>query len=138
VTRALLKAAKWVGENQQAASDLSIDKNYVPSSENIREINTQALLKLNYTPGVSKCRKSVDSAAEDMKESGLLKPETDPKALAQKVWLDLDGVNDEWVNGLKVEQAAAGRPALLNPVEFAALFNGRKSCCGACCCIGGE
>jgi NitT/TauT family transport system substrate-binding protein len=136
VTRALLRGAKWVGENVEAASDLSVEKGFIPSSPNIKKINTQALLKLNYTPGVSKCRKSLDLAAEDMKRAGLLKPETDAKALAQKVWLDLDGVNDEWVNGLKVEKAAAGRPALLTPVEFAALFNGRKSCCGACCCIG--
>jgi NitT/TauT family transport system substrate-binding protein len=136
VTRAMLKGAKWVGENQKAASELSIENNYVPSSPNIHEINTQALLKLNYTPGVSKCRESVDLAAEDMKKAGLLKEETDPKALARKAWLDLDGVTDEWVEGLKVEKAAAGRPALLGPVEFAALFNGRKSCCGACCCLG--
>jgi NitT/TauT family transport system substrate-binding protein len=71
-----------------------------------------------------------------MKRAGLLKPATDPQELAKKVWLDLDGVTEEWVNGLKVEKTAAARPALLNPVEFAALFAGRKSCCGACCCIG--
>jgi NitT/TauT family transport system substrate-binding protein len=138
VTRALLKAAKWVGENQKAASALSVDKekHYVPSSPNIEEINTQALLKLNYTPGVSKCLESVKAAAEDMKRAGLLKAETDPKALAQKAWLDLDGVTDDWVNGLKVEKAAAGRPVPMNPVEFAALFGGRPACCGHCCCIG--
>ena len=138
VTRALFKGAKWVGENQKAASEMSVDKDFIPSSPNIKEINTQALLKLNYTPGVSKCRKSVDDAAEDMQKAGLLKPDTDPKALAKKAWLDLDGVTDEWVNNLKVEKAAAGRPAMLSPVDLAALFTGRKSCCGACCCLGGE
>jgi NitT/TauT family transport system substrate-binding protein len=138
VTRALLKAAKWVGDNPKEASALSVDetKHYVPSSPNIAEINTQALLKLNYTPGVSKCRKSLDDAAEDMKRAGLLHAETDPKELAQKAWQDLDGVTDDWVNGLKVEKAAAARPALMNPVEFAALFAGQPSCCGHCCCIG--
>ena len=57
-------------------------------------------MKLDYTPGVSKCRKSVEAAAEDMKKAGLLKPTTDPKELAAKAWQDLDGVTDEWVNGL--------------------------------------
>jgi NitT/TauT family transport system substrate-binding protein len=136
VTRALLKGAKWVSENPQAASDLSIEKKFVPSSPNIKVINAQALLKLNYTPGVSKCRKSLDEAAADMKRAGLLKPATDAQELAKKAWLDLDGVTDEWVNSLKVEKTAAARPALLNPVDFAALFTGGKSCCGACCCIG--
>ena len=138
VTRALLKAAKWVSQNQQEASDMSIAKSLIPTQPNIKEINAQALMKLDYTPGVSKCRRSVEAAAEDMKRAGLLSATTDPKALAAKAWQDLDGVTDEWVNGLSVQKAAAGRPALLAPVELAALFNGRKACCGACCCIGGE
>ena len=135
VTRALLKAARWVGQNQEAAAELSVDKGYVPSSPNIKKINTQALLKLNYTPGVSKCRDNLATAAADMKKAGLLKPTTDPADLAKRAWIDLDGVTDDWLNGLKVE-AAAGRPALLSPAEFAALFAGQKSCCGHCCCIG--
>ena len=53
-----------------------------------------------------------------MKKAGLLKPTTDPEALAKRAWLDLDGVTDEWVNGLKVEKTAAARPALLSPVGF--------------------
>ena len=135
VTRALLRAAKWVNENQKEASELSVAGNYIPSSPNIKEINTQALLKLTYLPGVAQCRKSVDDAAADMKRAGLLKEDTDPADLAKKIWLDLDGVTDEWINGLKVEKTAA-RPALLSPADFAALFVGRKSCCGCCCCVG--
>ena len=111
----LLKGAKWVSENQKAASELSVEKQFVPSSPNIKEINTQALLKLDYTPGVKKCRKSLDEAAADMKRAGLLQAETDPKALAKKAWLDLDGVTDEWVNGLKVEKTAAGPAGLAQP-----------------------
>ncbi len=113
VTRALLKGAKWVSDNPQAASDLSIENKFVPSSPNIKVINAQALLKLNYTPGVSKCRKSLDEAAADMKRAGLLKPATDPQELAKKAWLDLDGVTDEWVNGLKVEEDGRPRAARL-------------------------
>ena len=137
VTRALLKAAKWVGDNPGEASALSVDetKHYVPSSPNIAKINREALLKLSYTPGVSKCRESVVAAAEDMKRAGLLHEDTDAKELAKKAWQDLDGVTDDWVNGLKVEKAAV-RPAPMGPVEFAALFAGQKSCCGHCCCIG--
>ncbi len=85
VTRALFKGAKWVSDNPKEASELSVEKQFIPSGKNILEINTQALLKLDYTPGVKRCRKSVDEAAADMKRAGLLKPETDPKALAKKI-----------------------------------------------------
>ena len=115
MTRALLRGAKWVKENPKEASELSVEKQFVPSGKNILEINTQALLKLDYTPGVKRCRESVDEAAADMKRAGLLKPQTDPAALAKKIWLDLDGVTDDWINGLKVEKTAAVRPALLDP-----------------------
>jgi NitT/TauT family transport system substrate-binding protein len=131
VTRALLKGAKWVSENPKAAAELSVEKKYIASTA---EINTQALSHLNYIPGVSACRKSVDQAAKDMRKAGLLKDTTDPEELARRAWLDLDGVTDEWVKGLKVEKVAeGGRPKLLDPVAFAALFEGRKSCCNCCC-----
>jgi NitT/TauT family transport system substrate-binding protein len=133
VTRALLKAAKWVNENPQAAAKISVEKKFVASTE---EINAQALSHLDYIPGVSRCKKSVDQAAKDMRKAGLLKDTTDPDELAKRAWLDLDGVTDEWVNGLKVEKVAdGGRPKLLDPAGFAALFEGRKSCCN-CCCLG--
>ena len=134
VTRALLKGAKWVGQNPKAAAELSVDGKYISAS---KEINTQALSKLRYIPGVAQCRTSVEQAAKEMKTAGLLDAATDPDKLAQRAWLDLDGVADDWVKGLQVETVAdAGRPALLSPAGFAALFEGRKACCGACCCVG--
>jgi len=132
VTRALLKGAKWVNENPTAAANLSVEKKYIASTA---EINAQALSKLRYIPGVSRCRESVEQAAKDMKKAHLLKDDTDPEELAKRAWLDLDGVTDEWVEGLKVEKVAGGGPPkLLDPAGFAALFEGRRSCC-ACCCL---
>jgi NitT/TauT family transport system substrate-binding protein len=130
VTRALLKGARWVNENPTAAARLSVDKGYLASSA---EINAQAIAKLKYLPAVRACRKSVDQAAAEMKRAGLLKPSTDPAVLARRAWLDLDGVTDEWVEGIKVHKVAdGGRPALLEPAAFAALFDGRKTGCGCC------
>jgi NitT/TauT family transport system substrate-binding protein len=44
-------------------------------------------------------------------------------------------VTDEWVRGIKVEKVAGGgRPPLLEPAAFAALFAGRRAC-RSCCSI---
>ncbi|HWB11166.1 MAG TPA: ABC transporter substrate-binding protein [Pirellulales bacterium] len=130
VTRALLKGAKWVGQNPATAARLSVEKKYLASSI---EINTQAISKLKYLPGVSSCRQSVDQAALEMKKAGLLKPSTDPAALAKRAWLDLDGVTDEWVGDLEIATAENDRPEVLSPEAFAALFKEKGLCCGCCC-----
>jgi NitT/TauT family transport system substrate-binding protein len=132
VTRAILKGARWVEENPTAAARLSVEKNYIAASV---EINAQAISKLKYAPGVTRCRKSLDLAAAEMKTAGLLNPTTDPAELAKRAWLDLDGVSDEWIRGLKVETVAGGgRPPVLDGAAFAALFQGFKvSCCSGDC-----
>jgi NitT/TauT family transport system substrate-binding protein len=132
LTRALLKGAKWVAENPAAAGKLSVEKKYLASSV---DINIQAISKLNYVPGVDKCRTSVFQAAAEMKRAGLLKASTDPDLLAKQAWLDLDGVTDQWLRDLKVARVeGGGRPTLLSAAAFAALFDGRRLCCN-CCCI---
>ena len=132
VTRAFLKAARWVNENPTAAAALGVEKNYIKASA---EINAQALAKLNYMPGVSRCHKSILSAAQEMKKAGLLKSTTDPGELTKKAWGDLDGVTDEWVKDLKVEKVASGRPRVLDPVAFVGLFEANQdcACCNKCC-----
>jgi NitT/TauT family transport system substrate-binding protein len=122
-----------VSENPTAAAKLSVEKKYIASTV---EINSQALLKLDYLPAVARCKQSIDQAAVEMKQAGLLKPSTDPAALAKRAWIDLDGVTDEWIAHLKVEKVAnGGRKKQLDPVGFAALFEGRKGCLDSCCIV---
>jgi NitT/TauT family transport system substrate-binding protein len=135
VTRALLKGAMWVDTNPTAAAELSVANKYVASKT---EINAQAIAKLTYIPGVSGCRDSVLSAAREMKTAGLLNPSTDPDALAKQAWVDLDGVTDEWIKGLKIEKVAGGgRPPVLSQKELVKLFTVDKDfklmCCDGCC-----
>jgi len=135
VTRALFKGAMWVCENPAPAATICVEKKYIAASV---EINTQALSKLKYVPGVAKCKDSLQQAAKEMKLAGLLQPTTDADALARRAWQDLDGVTDEWVQGLKVEAASRSRPRLLDAPAFAALFegpdaNGSCKCCCRCC-----
>lgn len=132
-TRALFKAAKWVEENSTAAAKLAVERKYIAGSP---EMNAQALVKLRYVPGVAKCRQTIDQVAKEMVKAGLLSAATDPEKLAKRTWLDLDGVTDEWIDGLKVDRVqGGGRPAQLNPVAFAALWDGRCLCCAQGCCL---
>ncbi len=128
VTRALLKGAAWVDLNPTAAAQLSVEKKYIAAST---EVNAQAISKLQYAPGISRCRKSLDLAATEMKTAGLLNPSTDPAELASRAWLALDGVSDEWIKGLKIERiAGGGRPSHLDDRAFVALLAGQPvSCC---------
>lgn len=105
VTRALLKGALWVDTNPRAAAEMAVEKKYVASSA---ELNGLALAKLKFMPSVSGCRDSLGSAAREMKTAGLLNAGTDPDDLAARAWLDLEGVTDEWIRGLKVEEVAGG------------------------------
>jgi NitT/TauT family transport system substrate-binding protein len=71
VTRALLKGAAWVDANPTAAARLSVEKKYIAASV---EVNAQAISKLKFAPGISRCRESVLSASREMKAIGLLDP----------------------------------------------------------------
>src|SRR5262249_20926776 len=131
ITRALLKGAKWVSVNPTAAAQIAVEKNYVAATT---EINAQAIGMLRYEPGVDKARQDVRVGALEMKKAGFLKKDTDALELANKAWMDLDGVTDEWVKSLQVEKVAGGgRPAKLSPIDFAALFKGKLCCQGGAC-----
>src|SRR5437773_2459990 len=100
-TRALLKAAKWVEANPAAAARLSVEKKYLDSNP---ELNTVAISHLRYVPSVSGADAAVTSAAAEMKVAGMLSPSTDAAELAKRAFVYLDGVSDEWLQGVEVER----------------------------------
>jgi NitT/TauT family transport system substrate-binding protein len=78
---------------------------------------------------VARGKRDLLSAAKDMKKCGFLNPDTDPEALVNKAWLDLHGVTDDWVNGIKVDKVAGGgRPPAFSDTAFAAYFNDARAC----------
>src|SRR2546421_1174817 len=85
-TRALLKAAKWVNTNPAAAARLSVEKKYIASNVNMNAI---AIANLDYAPSISGAEKAVIQSAHDMKEAGMLMPQTDLAALAAKAFVHL-------------------------------------------------
>jgi len=128
-TRALLKAAKWVNTNPAAAARLSVEKKYIASNVNM---NAVAISNLDYAPSIGGAEKAVTQSAYDMKEAGMLAPQTDLSALAAKAFVHLDGVTDEWLNGLQVEKLADGQlPPGEDIRQYAQLLlaPGQKNCC---------
>ena len=105
-TRALLKAAKWVEANPAAAARLSVEKKYLASNP---ELNTVAISHLRDIPSISGAEAAVHSAAAAMKVAGMLSPTTNVEELANRAFVHLDGVTDEWLQGLQVEKVAGGQ-----------------------------
>lgn len=128
-TRALLKGAKWVEANPAAAARLSVEKKYLASNP---ELNTVAISHLRYVPSVSGADNAVKSAAAEMKVAGMLSPTTDVAALAQKAFVHLEGVTDEWINNLSIEKVAGGQVPPDQDIRlYAELILGDRedSCC---------
>jgi NitT/TauT family transport system substrate-binding protein len=130
-TRALLKGAKWVEANPAAAARLSVEKKYLASNP---ELNTVAISHLRYVPSVSGADAAVKSASAEMKVAGMLSPTTDVNALAQKAFVHLEGVTDEWLDSLQVEKVAGGQVPPDQDIRLYAemiLSDTEESCCKA-------
>ena len=131
-TRALLKAAAWVDANPVAAARLSVEKKYLASNP---ELNAVAISHLHYVPSVSGGEAAVKSAAIAMQKAGMLSPTTDVQALAQRAFVHLDGVTDEWLKSLQIEKVAGGQ---LPPDEDIRLrielASSNDPWCGQSCC----
>lgn len=89
VTRAILKSARWVAKNPQEAAKIVVDKKYVAGTA---EFNGRLLAGYNYIPSVVGGEKAVYIAAKEVKDTGILNPETDPAELAKKAFVKLKGV----------------------------------------------
>ena len=105
-TRALLKAAKWVEANPAAAAKISVEAKYLASTV---DQNTFAISHLRYVPSVSGAQTAVRLAAAEMKTAGMLSPTTDVEELTKNAFVSLEGVTDEWLEGLEVERVAGGQ-----------------------------
>jgi NitT/TauT family transport system substrate-binding protein len=105
-TRALLKAAKWVEANPAAAAKLSVEGKYLASTV---DQNTFAISHLRYVPSVSGAQTAVRLAAAEMKTAGMLNPSTDVAVLAERAFVRLEGVSDDWLNSVPVEKVAGGQ-----------------------------
>lgn len=133
-TRAILKGAKYVETNGRAAARLSVEKGYLASNP---ELNTQALVGLRFIPSVSGGRDAIRTAATDMMAVRMLSANTDIAEVTKRIFVEFEGVNDEWLKSLEVETVAGGqipadqmeRAAFELATEGAPLF--AETCCSA-------
>lgn len=105
-TRAILKGAKWVEANPRAAARLSVEKGYLASNP---ELNTQALGRLRYIPSVAGGRDAIRTAAQDMMAIGMLDAATNIEEVTKRIYVEFDGVTDEWLESLEVPKVSGGQ-----------------------------
>lgn len=132
--RAILKGAKWVEVNAAAAARLSVEKGYIASHP---ELNTQALSGLRYLPSIAGGKDAIRTAAQDMMAVGMLNPATDIAEVTKRIYVEFEGVTDEWLNTVAVPKVAGGQipPDQMQRVAFELATIGAplyaKSCCSA-------
>jgi len=128
-TRALLKAAKWVEANPRAAAELSVTKKYLLSTV---DQNTVSISHLRYVPSVSGASNAVRLAAAEMQRAGMLRKSTDVAKLAEKSFVQLEGISDEWLKSVPVEKVAGGQVTRQWLVAQYSRFDPKDVFCAAC------
>lgn len=130
--RAILKGARWVETNPRAAARLSIEKKYLASNP---ELNTQALGLLRYIPSVSGGLDAIRTAAQDMISVGMLSASTDIPAISKRIYVEFEGVNDDWLKSIEVQKVAGGQiPAdQLDRARIEVATIGAPMIAGTCC-----
>ena len=101
LTRAILKAAKWVSLNPQSAAEICFEKKYLSGTV---ELNARVLARLNYIPSVQGGVEATKIAASAMQKVGILDASTDLNALVDRTLVRLPTLDDSWLQSVKVEQ----------------------------------
>jgi NitT/TauT family transport system substrate-binding protein len=101
LTRAILKAAKWVSSNPQSAAEICVEKKYMSATV---ELNARVLAQLNYIPSVEGGAEATKTAASAMQKAGILDASTDLNALVDRTFVRLPTLDDSWVRSVKVEK----------------------------------
>ena len=101
LTRAILKAAKWVSSNPQGAAEICVEKKYMSGTV---ELNVRVLAQLNYMPSVEGGAEATKTAASAMQKVGILDASTDLNALVNRTFVRLPTLDDSWLQSVKVEQ----------------------------------
>ena len=91
VTRALQKASAFVEAEPRLAAQLQIENNLVAGD---LDFNAELLEELNFIPSRSLGKKTLDKAARQLQEAGILKKTTDIEKYIAQSYIELFGVPD--------------------------------------------
>ncbi len=83
ITRALLKAAEWVGEHPQEAAQISIDNGYVGGNV---ELNARLLDSYDWKPSISQAKDNIRYFITEQKAQGILESGTSVDDLYDRVF----------------------------------------------------
>ena len=126
ITRAVLRAAKWISENPNAAAELAVNGKHISGSI---EVNSRVLAKLNYVPSVEGGRTAADTAAKALKNVGILEKNVDVDKLVKNVFQPLDNVSEDWIKNLPVEKVSESAPGKNSTLTVAE--QPKHDCCDA-------
>jgi NitT/TauT family transport system substrate-binding protein len=78
ITRALLKAAEWVGQNPNEAALISIENKYIGGSV---DLNTKLLGSYGWLPSVQQAKENIQWYISELKAQGILEKTTNENSL---------------------------------------------------------
>lgn len=78
ITRALLKASEWVGQNPREAAQISIDNNYIGGSV---DLNARLLGDYGWYPSVQQAKENIQWYINELKAQGILEKATNENTL---------------------------------------------------------
>lgn len=98
VVNAILKASAWVDANRRLAIDIQMENGWNPNgAQGKREYAYAAIDNFMYIPSVSGARDALYRNIIEMRELGLIKPDTDAEALAEYAFFALPNVPDTYL-----------------------------------------
>lgn len=86
ITRALLKAAEWVGENPEEAAQIEIDNKYVGGDV---KLNSSLLASYNWEPSIQQAKDNIHYFIEEQKTQGILESGTSEEDLYNRVFAEV-------------------------------------------------
>jgi len=86
ITRALLKASEWVGQNPEEAARISIENNYIGGDI---ALNAQLLGSYDWEPSISRAKENVRWFIRELKAQGILEESTSEDNLYSATFAEL-------------------------------------------------
>lgn len=86
ITRSLLKAAQWVGQNPKEAAQISLDNKYVGGDV---DLNAKLLGSYQWLPGIDQAKDNIKFYIKEQKAQGILDASTNEDNLYQTIFAEV-------------------------------------------------